>query len=251
MAETYYEVLGVARDARPETVRKVYRDLVKAHHPDVGGEQVRFRRIRTSYEHLRDHREEYDRCLDRFGPARGHRAFAAWSRFRDRHPGVSFEMWLATVTEGLSAGRSSTRPPEDERIDWDGAWSTTRGYNPADPSRHPPRREDRAGPPATGPPGESDERSRESPGRDVVRRQWFGDRRVVILAAVAVAALATVTRNPSPATLVPAGATIAVLLAVLAVARAPRLALAFGGTLARALLAGGLLAVVGYLLLFG
>lgn len=37
----YYKILGVAPDAEPVQIRKAYWQLMKTHHPDLSGEQVR------------------------------------------------------------------------------------------------------------------------------------------------------------------------------------------------------------------
>ncbi len=59
---SYYDVLGVAADATSEDIRRAYRRLAKAHHPDVSGEPgpagdsekymrrtVRFPRLRIAF----------------------------------------------------------------------------------------------------------------------------------------------------------------------------------------------------------
>nr|WP_305794302.1 DnaJ domain-containing protein [Halomarina rubra] len=45
--------MGVAPDAAPETVRAAYRERVKETHPDCGGDESAFRRVRWAYEQLR------------------------------------------------------------------------------------------------------------------------------------------------------------------------------------------------------
>jgi curved DNA-binding protein len=62
----YYEVLGVARDASAEDIRRAYRKLAREYHPDVNSEpgaEDRFKEISEAYEVLRDaeKRERYDR----------------------------------------------------------------------------------------------------------------------------------------------------------------------------------------------
>lgn len=64
----YYDVLGVARTAGRDEIRKAYRDLARRHHPDVSREpdaNARFQQINEAYEVLRD--DEKRANYDRFG----------------------------------------------------------------------------------------------------------------------------------------------------------------------------------------
>jgi molecular chaperone DnaJ len=62
----YYDVLGVAKDATPEEIKKAYRRLAKLKHPDVNpndpSAEEEFKTIGTAYEVLSDpqKRAEYD-----------------------------------------------------------------------------------------------------------------------------------------------------------------------------------------------
>lgn len=61
----YYAVLGVARDATPEAIRRAYRMLARKHHPDVDktpGATQRFQELQEAYEVLEDpqKRARYD-----------------------------------------------------------------------------------------------------------------------------------------------------------------------------------------------
>ncbi len=81
----YYAVLGVARDAAPDTIKKAFRALAARHHPDVSHEPDaadRFREIAEAYEVLSspDRRARYDRRG--FARASGHAT-------RQRRPGPS------------------------------------------------------------------------------------------------------------------------------------------------------------------
>lgn len=65
--EDYYQVLGVARDASQDEIRKAFRKLARKYHPDVakdkqGGEE-KFKQINEAYEVLGDpeNRKKYDR----------------------------------------------------------------------------------------------------------------------------------------------------------------------------------------------
>jgi len=71
VAVDHYEVLGVARDATAEDIRKAYRKLARQLHPDVNqeeGAEERFKQVTHAYEVLSDpeQRQRYDRGGDDF-----------------------------------------------------------------------------------------------------------------------------------------------------------------------------------------
>ena len=71
----YYKTLGVAKNAKPEDIKKAYRKLARQHHPDVNQDnkssEEKFKEINEAYEVLsdQDKREKYDQ----FG--------AAWQQY--------------------------------------------------------------------------------------------------------------------------------------------------------------------------
>src|SRR5688572_33109744 len=67
----YYQMLGVARDAGSEEIKKAYRNLAVQHHPDKNEgskeSEERFKEITRAYEVLRD--PDQRSIYDRFGEA--------------------------------------------------------------------------------------------------------------------------------------------------------------------------------------
>jgi curved DNA-binding protein len=68
MAERdYYEILGVARDATPDAIKKAYRGLARKYHPDVNpgdkSAEGRFKEVQSAYDILSDQQKRalYDR----------------------------------------------------------------------------------------------------------------------------------------------------------------------------------------------
>ena len=67
MARSYYDTLGVSRNASDKEVRNAYRRLARTHHPDLNAgskeAQERFKEVNAAYEVLSDpdKRKKYDR----------------------------------------------------------------------------------------------------------------------------------------------------------------------------------------------
>lgn len=66
MADDLYEVLGVARTASPEEIKKAYRRRARESHPDTGGDEEVFKRVTHAHQVLSDpeRRARYDRFGD-------------------------------------------------------------------------------------------------------------------------------------------------------------------------------------------
>lgn len=61
--EDYYTILGVARSASQEEIKKAYRKLAHQHHPDKqGGDEAKFKKVNEAYQVLsnKEKRAQYD-----------------------------------------------------------------------------------------------------------------------------------------------------------------------------------------------
>jgi len=80
----YYKVLGVEKNASDNTIKEAYKKLAKQHHPDLGGDEEKFKQINEAYETLKnpETRREYD-TPNPFGDMNGN-SF----HFRSDHMGM-------------------------------------------------------------------------------------------------------------------------------------------------------------------
>ena len=58
----HYNTLGVSKDATQDEIKKAYRKLASQHHPDKGGDKVKFQEIQGAYDIIGDpdKRSQYD-----------------------------------------------------------------------------------------------------------------------------------------------------------------------------------------------
>lgn len=112
-----YEVLGVARDATAEQIKKAYRSLARKYHPDVnpGNKQAeeQFKEAQNAYDILSDSekRAQYDRyghaAFEGFGPAGPRSGAAAWTA---QQAGPGFE----TIDFSQFFGPGAAQPGAEE-----------------------------------------------------------------------------------------------------------------------------------------
>jgi curved DNA-binding protein len=115
----YYEVLGVARGANPDEVKRAYRKLARKYHPDVSKEknaENKFKELQEAYEVLRDpeKRAAYDQLGRDYRPGQQFRPPPDWSQ-RFGHSGGQrfsdlngFSDFFSTLFGGAAEGP----PPE-------------------------------------------------------------------------------------------------------------------------------------------
>jgi len=112
----YYEVLGVARDASADAIKKAYRKMARKYHPDVNpgdkSAEKQFKEVQQAYDILSD--QEKRALYDRYGSAAfegmaaaGPRASASEWTSRFGEPGaetVDFSEFFGTFGHGGEAG---------------------------------------------------------------------------------------------------------------------------------------------------
>jgi DnaJ-class molecular chaperone len=111
-----YAILGVARDAEAEAIRKAYRKLARRHHPDVNpgdeGAEEKFKEITRAYDVLSD--AEKRRNYDEFGEVSLQAGFDAEKARRAR------EAFAARMQRGGGPGFEGFPGAGDERAEFGG-----------------------------------------------------------------------------------------------------------------------------------
>lgn len=125
MAQNYYDVLGVSRDASIDDIKKAYKKAALSHHPDKGGDPEKFKEVSAAAETLNDERKrrEYDSALLRARSRDGLRFSQddrATSYDRSRGASVptpfaartgSFEQRSSSATKASTPTSGAPRPP--------------------------------------------------------------------------------------------------------------------------------------------
>ena len=119
----YYQILGIAKGASKEEVKKAYRKLAHKYHPDKkGGDEAKFKEVNEAYQTLSDDskRSQYDKFGRVFeggqapGAGHGFEGFQSWGF--DQGAGFDFDMGdLGDIFEGAFGFSSSRNRKEDLR----------------------------------------------------------------------------------------------------------------------------------------
>ena len=117
----YYEVLGVARGADAEVVKRAYRKLARKYHPDVSKEknaESKFKEVQEAYEVLRDpeKRAAYDQLGRDYRTGQQFRPPPDWSQRFAHSGGQRFSdlNGFSDFFASLFGGAAGAPPPEAE-----------------------------------------------------------------------------------------------------------------------------------------
>ena len=120
--QDYYDILGVARNASAEDIKKAYYKLAHKYHPDKGGDEKKFKEINEAYQILsdKDKRAPYDQFGRVFEGAQsgGGQGGFDFQGFQGGMPGFDFEETgfdnLSDIFEEMF-GFGSPRQPKNKK----------------------------------------------------------------------------------------------------------------------------------------
>jgi len=112
----YYEVMGVARDASADDIKRAYRRLARKYHPDVSKEldaEARFKEVGEAYEVLTDleKRADYDQLGSRYKEGQEFRPPPDWDFRHEGGPDQAggFSDFFESLFGGAMGGRGGPR----------------------------------------------------------------------------------------------------------------------------------------------
>jgi curved DNA-binding protein len=118
----YYKIMGVARDASQDDIKRAHRKLARKYHPDVSKEpdaEERFKEVQEAYEVLKDpeKRAAYDQLGSNWRSGQDFRPPPDWGRGFEfttggggaRDDGGFSEFFSSLFGEGTPFGRAHTR----------------------------------------------------------------------------------------------------------------------------------------------
>lgn len=110
MAEDYYKILGVSKNASQDEIKKAYRKLAHKYHPDKGGDAKKFHKINEAYQVLsnKEKRSQYDR----FGFAFEQQNAQGFGNFWQQD-GAGFDFDLGDIFEQFFGGTRREQTSED------------------------------------------------------------------------------------------------------------------------------------------
>lgn len=131
MSKDYYKVLGVAKNASSDEIKRAYRRLAQEHHPDKGGNQEKFKEVNEAYQVLSDPQKkgQYDQFGTTFeqaqarGGAHGFEGFRDFSSFAEAfnfgqgNNGGFEDIFEGIFGGGRRGGRARTRRGQDIGVD--------------------------------------------------------------------------------------------------------------------------------------
>lgn len=90
----YYKTLGVEKNASQDEIKKAFRKLAHQHHPDKGGDEVKFKEANEAYQVLSDEKKRAE--YDTYGSVGGNQGFGGqggfdFSGFQGGFNGQGFE----------------------------------------------------------------------------------------------------------------------------------------------------------------
>src|SRR5690554_5987940 len=117
MAKSYYDILGVSKNATENEIKSAYRKLAKKYHPDLnpGDKQAaeKFKEVNEAYEILSDPQKRAN--YDRFGtadPGMGGFDFGNFGGFSTGFSGGGFFEDIINMFTGDSFERPKRRPSD-------------------------------------------------------------------------------------------------------------------------------------------